>query len=359
MKIFYDYQVFTNKVSGASRAFCEIATLASLENSVYFGTKKSTNIYLKVLKPDLKEFLPGINFKGKSHLNNAIELNYSLSIIKENNFDLMHVTGENCYFLNFIKKPFIITIHDLIPENYLNNEKRIHNRAILIERASRIITVSENTKKELINIYGNEIEYKVDIVYHGFTKSKLKYAHNRWGRYILFVGQRASYKNFYSFIKALIPILKEDKTLTVFCAGAPLNNEEVSYLSNLNIANRVMAEYVSDSDLYSLYKHAQAFVFPSLYEGFGIPILESFGNSCPAVISNTSCFPEIAGDAACYFDPKDEKSISDAVKKVIYDKEYSDYLRKKGHERVALYTWEKSTSKMMDCYRNSIKASQS
>lgn len=97
----------------------------------------------------------------------------------------------------------------------------------------------------------------------------------------------------------------------------------------------------SDELLYTLYNQAEAFVFPSLYEGFGIPILEAYACHCPAIISNTSCFPEIASDAAAYFNPYSEMEIADTIANVIYNQTLRAELIYKGSERLKLYSWEK------------------
>ena len=108
----------------------------------------------------------------------------------------------------------------------------------------------------------------------------------------------------------------------------------------------------SDHQLILLYKHALAFVFPYLYEGFGLPILEAMASGCPVVISNTSCFPEIAQDAASYFSPTDVGSIADAIVCVLDDSTYRDDLVKKGRKRAENFTWDKSVERHMEVYRS-------
>lgn len=107
----------------------------------------------------------------------------------------------------------------------------------------------------------------------------------------------------------------------------------------------------SDQALSELYSRALLFVYPSLYEGFGIPILEAYACHCPVALSNTSCFPEIAGDAAVYFDPYSISSMSEAITKVIYNEEKRSQLIRLGNERLKRYSWEKAAQKTEEAYQ--------
>ena len=110
---------------------------------------------------------------------------------------------------------------------------------------------------------------------------------------------------------------------------------------SLGINTQLIHCNASDQVLFSLYQHALVFVFPSLYEGFGIPIIEAFANNCPVCLSNTSCFPEVAGEAAIYFDPLDKDSIRTAISSVIYDPIKAEKLRKAGQIRIRQFSIEK------------------
>lgn len=113
--------------------------------------------------------------------------------------------------------------------------------------------------------------------------------------------------------------------------------------------------YVDDDTLASLYHNAKLFIFPSKYEGFGIPILESFTNGCPACISNATCFPEVGADAVSYFNPNSEEEIRQSVEKLLTDTEYANLLRKKGFERVKHFTWKNAANQVLLSYNKVIK----
>ena len=357
MNILYDYQVLLNKVSGASRAFCEVARILKQEgNEVRFSYKYSENLFLKEIFSEYRPFFPNIHFKGKNQIRKFIEERYSLRNIRKNNFDILHTTGEGLYFESVLKKPLISTIHDMIPEYYLKNSPRLINRKRIIETADRIVCVSENTKKELLQYYTFADPSKIDVIYHGINQIDIKYNENHWGEYILFVGVRNGYKNFLFTLEALIPLFKKHKTLKMICTGAPFNKEEQIFIHKNHIESQIInIGFVDNNILFTLYHYAQLFIFPSLYEGFGIPILEAFVNQCPACISNASCFPEIADTAAAYFNPKEKDSILNCVTKVIEDSTYANALRIKGAKRVQLFTWEHSAHKMLTCYNTAFQ----
>ena len=149
-------------------------------------------------------------------------------------------------------------------------------------------------------------------------------------------------------------MLLEGKDLKLVCVGPSFDQNEKAFLSQLGVEGQVIALSVSDDVLYSFYRHAQVFVFPSIFEGFGIPILEAFANNCPVCLSNSSCFPEIAGDAALYFDANDKNSILASVEKIISDKKLSSELTKRGRERLSMFTWKTAAQRTTDVYRKAI-----
>jgi len=114
----------------------------------------------------------------------------------------------------------------------------------------------------------------------------------------------------------------------------------------------VLFHPIDDSSVVQIYEKAQAFVFPSLYEGFGIPILEAFACKCPVLLSRSSCFPEIASDAALYFDPLDEDSIRETVGDVLRQEDLREDLRTRGLNRLSHFSWEKAASQTMKVYQS-------
>lgn len=367
MKILYDHQAFSGqKYGGVSRYFCELMKNLPSEHQFELSLISTENHYIQKNKNKFRKmnFLPEKNFKGKGTILKKLHsLNqyYSIHLIKTNNFDLFHPTSYDNYFLNKLKKPFIITVHDLINIKFkdtfnIDDEIGFQMRR-LINKANRIIAISENTKNDLVEFLNINPD-KIDIIHHGYNKKNndlfTKKVTNSFDKYILFVGARSQYKNFKPLAEAISKLMKTEMNLKLICVGRPFNYEENLLLSKLGIADQTKALYVNDDTLNDLYSNALLFVYPSLYEGFGMPILEAFANNCPVCLSNTSCFPEIAGNAGSYFDPNDQESILFAVKNVIYNNNYAEELVLAGQERLKSFSWGKAAKETISSYYKAI-----
>ncbi len=171
--------------------------------------------------------------------------------------------------------------------------------------------------------------------------------------YVLFVGNRGAYKNFNWMFNAISDFLKE-KNMNLICAGGGVFSEdEIKMFTSVNLYSKVHFIDISNDDiLNNLYANAFCFVFPSLYEGFGIPILESFTNSCPVVLSKASCFPEIAGSAVLYFELDKVESLVEQLNVLYYDKDLRNYLIKNSNEVLKKYSWTKMVDEHMLVYNS-------
>lgn len=349
------------KYGGITKYFCELIKNMPSGTDYELSVLFSNNQHLKDEKDFFKKLhlpLPGKNFKGKGFLKrNFKKLNktYSTRIISKNNFDLMHPTYFDPYFLDILKRPYVTTIHDLIDFKYKNNSQNLLLSSIkeITKKANRLIAISNNTKKDIVEILKIEPE-KIDVVYHGYNKGVSSKKNSDFGSYILFVGIREGYKNFSTFIKAVTKLFEKNTDLKLICVGAPFNKVECDLLKTLKISNKVIALGVNEKMLNELYSNALAFVYPSLYEGFGMPILEAFANNCPVCLSNSSSFPEIAVDAGCYFNPNNEFSIEESISRVIYDDTYSKSLIKLGRQRLKDFSWRKCSEETLESYKKAI-----
>jgi glycosyltransferase involved in cell wall biosynthesis len=377
MKILFDHQIFTaQRFGGISKYFVQLILNLPEDIITEIGIKYSNNEYL--IKSNLKQglekisfpfddFLPCFNFIGKHKLYTIISRFYnaenayntnkriSVELLKKQDFDIFHPTYYDDYFLEYLgNKPFILDIHDMIPELFpgkLMNNKIIEKKANLAHKANHIIAVSENTKKDLMNLLDIP-EQKISVIYRGNTPAEnTRIKLELPDRYLLFVGERSYYKNFLFFASAISPVLQKNKDLFLICSGKNLSLSESSFLKKTGILSQTICKRFSENELFCLYKNALAFVFPSLYEGFGLPILEAFHAGCPVILSNSSCFPEIAGDAALYFDPESKDQIVKAIYQVLNDPSLRMSLVEKGKERVETFSWSKSTNQTADIYR--------
>jgi len=240
-----------------------------------------------------------------------------------------------------------------------------------IRRADKIITVSENERNQIMKFYHVPAK-KIDHTYNGadfkkfnkefsseeFEKIKLRYG-LRDSRFMLYVGTMQPRKN----IPALIEILK------VYRDKYPGENMKLVIVGNRKARNfdkeidKTIKKYalqqnvifpgwVEDADLPVIYKLARCFVFASLYEGFGIPIIEAMVTGLPVVSSNKSCMPEVGGDAAIYADPANYADFAEKIHKVIADENIRGDLIQKGIARAKFFTWQKTAEKTLEIYKN-------
>jgi glycosyltransferase involved in cell wall biosynthesis len=249
-------------------------------------------------------------------------------------------------------------IHEKFNEMFLPNDVTTQNKRLLVEKASKIIAISESTKKDLMELFGTD-ESKIEVVYLGnsmFPKLDTNLSLEIPKKYILFVGSRGGYKNFERFIKSVASILNDNEELFVLCTGgSAFNASEMELFKELKIEQQVLQYNLDDDSLAHFYKNALAFIFPSLYEGFGIPVLESFACGCPLLCSNVSSLPEIAGDGALYFDPYSEESMKNAVLEVLKKDELRKNLVLKGQKRLKNFSWTQTALQTKKIYESLLK----
>lgn len=335
---------------GISRYFIELYKRFNFPNSLIISGKYSNNKHLNITKYQKKEFFPNYHFPGRTFIMNQINLRYSVSSLNFDSYDIFHPTYYNSYFLKYIKhKPFVITFHDLIHERldckFIDLKKYQSERSEkikVIDRASKIISVSENTKRDLIDFY-KVPEEKINVIHLASELDISAYDISKkfTREYILYVGNRDGYKNFIFFLKSIRDLLFQNDIVLLCAGGGVFSREEKELLDHLNLKNKVFYRPIlSDNDLANYYTYARLFVFPSLYEGFGIPILEAFQFSCPVVLSNTSSFPEVAGDAGRYFTPTDSHSIYDSVYQTLFDSNGQKRMKELSAIQYSKFSWQ-------------------
>lgn len=360
MKIFYDHQVFSwQKVGGVSRYFVELMTHLPADIGYMMPPVLSENVYLDLLGdsiPPVKRWSVA-GYRVRKKLYEAVNQYRSSRMIAKGGFDVLHPTYYSTYFLRHRKSPYVITVHDFIHEKYpqyfSDASKVIREKKEAVTHADRIIAISEHTKRDLVDIYGMPAS-RVDVVYHG--ASPLSASHEpvegTGDRFLLFVGDRTKYKNFQNLAEAFRILSKADPELRLVCAGRQFSEAESRHLASLGIADRTMARFVTDGQLAWLYANTACFVFPSAYEGFGLPILEAWHAGAPVALSKASCFPEIAANAASWFEPDDPEMMARAISDVVYSPETREHLRNLSRERLKEFTWDKTARLTADIYRS-------
>ena len=356
MKILFDAQIFLNqKAGGISRYYFELLKgMQTLAEEVCISGKFIKNQYLLADETYRNHFFydPTASFAlfNKWVIQRTVE---------KGRYDIFHPSDAHSFIEKSIPtgKNLVFTIHDMILEKYFNEKLPV--KQAFAQRANKIIAVSETTKNDIVEVLGIE-KHRIEVVYHGSSlhpDSALRPPSGLPGNYILQVGERQGYKNFDMAVRAIAPLLHKHSDVYLACAGRrPFSKSEQFLLKSLNIDKKVfMYLQASDNTLAALYSNAAVFIFPSLYEGFGIPVLESWACGAPVVLSDISCFREIAGDAGHYFDPRDKDSITAAVEEVLMHPTLQNDLRNKGRERLSHFSWEHAVQQTNNIYKSLIQ----
>ena len=377
MKVLYDSAGMTSPFGGVPLSFAEMIRRLPESVEPVLAIRRTCNEsfqsppYGLPACPDLyRSFVSTAEFRGKWRLwqmakrffprwfpdYEAENEGYLSELLDRGDFDVLHLTGAHVYGNAWRKvvgkKPIVITVHDLIPEIIRHDVRIGAIRREMLNAASHVIAVSECTKRDLICLYGVD-EEKVTVVHHGSPRvgdgqSTTAGCRLPTAGYLLFVGGRAGYKNWGPMVTALAPLLKEG--LRLVCTGLPFSNGERRLLRRLGVSDRVEQRRVRMAEFPSLYARAAAFVFPSRYEGFGLPILDAFAAGCPVVLARRSCFPEIAADAAEYFDPEDGDALRNAVVKILDDAGWRAELARRGKLRTAAFSWKRAALETASVY---------
>lgn len=357
-RVLFDDQIFSDQeFGGVSRYFNHL--IEQLNDIGIFQCKNSTlysnNIYLNDKRPSLfatNSSKSLVNFGRK--LSKGINRFNSIRLLRQGNYDLFHPTNFNPYFLSYLKKPFVLTVYDMITERYPEyynlkyNESK--NKYELCCRAQKIIAISESTKVDLIELFGIRPD-KIEVVHlnSDFDNPNIVEL-NLPNRYLLYVGRRSHYKNFHRFTEAISTLLNGHSDLHVVCTGNPFTMEENEFLKSLNIQTKFIHIKPNESELFSVYNRALAFVFPSLYEGFGLPIIESFRADCPVLLANTSSLKEVGAKAAIYFNPLSVEDIRKKVTMILDDHNLREKLKIAGRIRSNDFSWEKMSYETQSVY---------
>jgi glycosyltransferase involved in cell wall biosynthesis len=275
---------------------------------------------------------------------------------------------------NFLKMPYIITVHDLIRYFDLKgygtyiHRPNFRDKFYLnldykgIRKAARIIAVSQATKRDLMRHLGIPDE-QISVVHLGVDHSTFRpsfQANESEYPYILFVGSEHPRKNLPTLLRAFKRLkeqasFKNLKLVKVGKAGggeADFRGQTMEIINSLNLDGEVIfTDFISEESLRAYYCDARCLVFPSLYEGFGLPPLEAMACGCPVVISNSSSLPEVVGEAAIKVSPRDVEGLIFALERVLTNQELRKNLTREGKKQAAKFSWEQTAEKTLKVYK--------
>jgi len=354
MQILYDAHIFlSHKTGGISRYHYELLNgLKQLGYDAKAAGLFVRNQYLLANKTLKKSFVhePFCAFQGV----NDYLLKRSVKKLPDN--AIFHPASPYGFLNNEILKikNLTLTIHDMIAEkqNIDSGKNKLH----YAQHAKKIIAVSLATKNDIIEMFGIDGN-KIEVIYHGSSLNEQMAKKTNIPipeHFILHVGTRSGHKNFNAFISAVAPVLKKHHDLYLICVcKKDFNTQEKMIINELGINKKVISlSKINDNNLAYLYGKAKTFVFPSLAEGFGIPVLEAWALNTPVILSDIPCFREVAEEAGYYFDPHSQESMTNKIEEIVNNSDLRRDLILKGKSRLRLFSWEKSIEQTHKLYQS-------
>lgn len=360
MKIFFDGQIFIEQPTGGiSRYFANLATSLNRESGVTARVlapfHRNEHLSDQISAPVLGFGLPKEWRAGRICWAALRTLSPVMSRLARP--DIAHETY-------FSPKPYVTTarrrvttVYDMIHELYYPGSLTSQYKRIALARCDHVICISHNTKKNLCELFDFPPERAsvTHLAYQDFSGFDDCDVPTQLANipYFLYVGSRSGYKNFETLLRAFANAPTLVKNFRIVCfGGASLSADERALAEGLGLAPRHLVQLSGgDALLGAAYANATAFVCPSLLEGFGIPPLEAMSAGCPVLSSNTSSLPEVVGDAALLFDPKDQEALREALERIVQSDSLSNSLVRRGHEQRKLFSWERCARETLNVYR--------
>ena len=372
MRIGIDARFFGIKQKGLGRY-----TQKLIENLEKISPEDGNEYFVFLRKENFEEYQPkNSNFK-------KISADYRWYTLAEQiffpwklyrcNLDLMHFPHFNVPIFYFRK--FLVTIHDLtllhFPTVRNSTLHPIFYRMkflayrlaiwLAIKRAKKIITISQFTKQDIVKEYGKKTEKKIGVTYEacddfcmvGFQQNEeILQKYGIIKSYLIYVGNAYPHKNLERLALAFAQVTKENQNFSLVLVG----KDDYFYqrlrqlIGKERIENIIFLSDISDYELDILLHLSQAFVFPSLYEGFGLPPLEAMAKGVPVISSDHPCMREVLGESVYFFDGEDVPAMAEAMKKIVADENLRQELIRRGYERVGRYSWKKMAEETLEIY---------
>jgi glycosyltransferase involved in cell wall biosynthesis len=365
MNIVFDYQIFfLQKYGGISRYYCHLAEeLAGLnQNPIvlapffsnqhidYCAPYRTIGYHFNTYPPKTTRILRAANIFTSALITQFIKPN----IIHETYYSKTPIYTQST--------PRVVTVYDMIHElfhyQFPKDDPTSELKKLAVSHAEHVICISHCTKRDLCQLFDIP-EEKVKVVHLACSLPppiSIGAPIPKDKPFLLYVGNRSSYKNFstllYSFAKS--PLLRKNFRIIAFGGGCFTEAEKYE-INRLGISENDTCQVSgNDSTLAFLYREATAFIYPSLYEGFGLPLLEAMSFNCPVIASNTSSIPEVVGTAAEMFDPNSVEDMTQAIERVVTSRERTNSLKILGAERLKHFSWRKCAEETLEVYNKVI-----
>lgn len=372
MKIGIDARMYGKSFTGIGRYVSELTkNLFKIDNE---------NEYVLFMNdPEFPEFEEQKYPRVRKVLVNAKHYSFQeqikfLKILNKEKLDLMHFSHFNAPI--FYRRPCVVTIHDLTLSFFPG--KKMHSffyrlgyyiaMKSILRKSAKIIAVSEYTKEDLHHIFRISLE-KIEVIYEAASENFKKISEKEFKpilnkfninkEYLLYTGVFREHKNLVGLLRAFALL----KTKYGFSGNLVISGKEDPFYPEIRRTVKdfhledsvIFTGLVNENELNALYNGATIFVFPSLYEGFGLPILEAFNTGVPVCCSRTTSLPEIAGEGnACFFNPKDPADMADKIWELYTNKELQKILLERGYKRAKEFSWEKAALQTLKLYKEII-----
>lgn len=345
--------------------------IADYIDNVSKGLAGKNNVDLIVLKSDAVRFsssgmkiITVPDFLGKPLFNMLWHLFILPFIIKRKKYDMIFLPAANRRVMAFYPYFTLSTVHDLSQFNVKGKYDFLRTAYIqkilpfFLKRSDRFIAVSRCTKNDMVK-YLKINEDKIDVLYNGYKSTfSVKGNGTMSGfrkKYILYVARiEHPGKNHLNLIKAYENSGDDIRNNYDLVLAGPLkerSDEVIRYAESSKVKGSIhFTGFVDESDLPSLYRNASVFIFPSLYEGFGIPVLEAMASGVPVALSDRGSLPEVGGDAALYFDPEDVVSIRNSIERILRDEKLSGDLMEKGKIQTGKFSWDRHCEGIIELF---------
>jgi len=359
MRVTFDDQIFTaQKIGGASRYFTEL--IEQYRQDPALGVDAVTPFRYVITEhlvhsdPRRYRTPPRLRIARRGRVVRTLNALRSGSRLRR--AELLHHTY---YLPNYLRLPAakrICTVYDMIPEllpELYPLGSPHYAKETYVRECDAVLCISQTTKDDMLRLYG-PLDKPVEVTHLAVSDEYYEAQPNvdDGAPYVAYIGRREQYKNFDVVLRAFATLAGEHPKLRLLCAGGgPFRDSETARIAELDLADRVERRTIPDAEMPSLYASATALVFPSKYEGFGLPIVEAFAARCPVIVADTPCSIEISGGAAAVFAADDDAQLAGLVARIAGDPAERARWVASGTARARDFSWAQTAKRTAELYR--------